>query len=230
MNNILTNEGNKMKLNKSTIDVLKNFASINNGMIIHAGNRIRTIDNMSKQIAYANIEDTFPSTFAVYDLGEFLQALNLIEDAELDFKENYLEIKDDTTSMVFAYANQEFVVEAPEVVKFPDDLSDGVEFDLPVSVLTRGLKASSTLGLPEFEVTSVAGSTDVLFSAIDASGASKHAFKVTVGETDEDRDFRFVFKADRLNIDKQDYKVSIHPAGISRFAGINLDYYIATEA
>lgn len=79
-----------MKLNKSTIEVLKNFAGINNGMVIHQGARIRTQDNLNKQIAYADIEDSFPVEFAVYDLGEFLSALNLLDNAELDFQENTL--------------------------------------------------------------------------------------------------------------------------------------------
>lgn len=219
-----------MKLSKSTLEVLKNFAGINNGMVIHAGSRIRTIDGLSKQIAYANIEDSFPVDFAVYDLGEFLQALNLLDDAELDFKEKHLEIKDSTSILTFQYANAEFVTEAPEVVNFPTDLDGGAEFELTGEQLTKILKASSTLDLPEIKVSSVVGSTDILLSAVDAGGSSKHAFDITVGETDEGADFSFYFKADRLNIIKSDYKVSIHPAGISRFQGLNLEYFIATEA
>ncbi|CAL9990911.1 DNA polymerase processivity factor [Vibrio phage D486] len=220
-----------MKLNKSTIEVLKNFAGINNGMVIHAGTRLRTQDNLNKQIAYADIEDTFPAEFAVYDLGEFLSALNLLDNAELDFQEKYVVVTGDGgTKLTFQYANAEFVTEAPEKVNFPDDLTGGAEFDLKGEDLQRVKKASATLGLSDICVRTAAGSTAVTLSATDAQGSSKHKFEINVGTADEAIEYEFFFKSERLNIVDQDYKVSIHPAGISRFLGLSLEYFIATEA
>ncbi|AGN30126.1 sliding clamp DNA polymerase accessory protein [Vibrio phage nt-1] len=219
-----------MKLNKSTIEVLKNFAGINNGMVIHQGARIRTQDNLNKQIAYADIEDSFPVEFAVYDLGEFLSALNLLDNAELDFQEKYVVVTGDGgAELTFQYANAEFVTEAPEKLNFPED-SDVVHFDLKGEALQKIKKASATLGLSDICVSTVAGSDEIILSATDAQGSSKHKFGINVGEVGNDVEFKFFFKAERLNIVDQDYKVSIHPAGISRFTGLSLEYFIATEA
>jgi len=220
-----------MKLNRSTIEVLKNFAGINNGMVIHAGSRLRTQDNLNKQIAYADIEDNFPVEFAVYDLGEFLSAINLLDNAELDFQEKYVVVTGDGgTKLTFTYANAEFITEAPEKVNFPEDLDGGAEFDLKGEDLQRVKKASATLGLSDICVRTEKGSNVVSLSAADAQGSSTHKFEISVGETDEDTSYEFYFKAERLNIVDQDYKVSIHPAGISRFTGLSLEYFIATEA
>ncbi|CAM0045521.1 DNA polymerase processivity factor [Vibrio phage F86] len=220
-----------MKLNKSTIEVLKNFAGINNGMVIHAGTRLRTQDNLNKQIAYADIEDTFPAEFAVYDLGEFLSALNLLDNAELDFQEKYVVVTGDGgTKLTFQYANAEFVTEAPENVNFPTDLAGGAEFDLKGEDLQRVKKASATLGLSDICVRTDAGSDKITLSATDAQGSSKHKFEINVGTAAADTKYEFFFKAERLNIVDQDYHVSIHPAGISRFVGVSLEYFIAIEA
>ncbi|CAL9974944.1 DNA polymerase processivity factor [Vibrio phage D479] len=217
-----------MKLSKTTIDVLKNFASINNGMVIHEGSRIRTQDNLNKQIAFADIDDSFPMDFAVYDLGEFLSALALVPEAELTFHESFVEVSNPSTSLTFQYANMAFVTEAPEKVNFPQD--GVVDFEVRGEDLTQVLKASSTLGLPEIRVSSEMGTKEIQMSAVDAEGASKHTFKINVGETKENEEFEFFFKSDLLTIVKQDYRVSIHPAGIGRFVGLNLEYFIATEA
>lgn len=217
-----------MKLSKTTVDVLKNFSSINNGMVIHQGTRIRTQDNLNKQIAFADIDDTFPQDFAVYDLGEFLSALSLVPDADLNFHDAHVEVSNPSTSLTFQYANMAFVTEAPETVNFPE--ADAVSFDLRGEDLTQVLKASSTLGLPEIRVSSEIGEKQILLSAVDVDGASKHTFKISVGDIGENEEFEFFFKADLLTIVKQDYKVSIHPAGIGRFVGLNMEYFIATEA
>ncbi|AUR85837.1 hypothetical protein NVP1081O_102 [Vibrio phage 1.081.O._10N.286.52.C2] len=219
-----------MKINKSTIEVLKNFAGINNGMVIHAGNRLRTQDNLNKQIAYADIEDSFPAEFAVYDLGEFLSALALLENAELDFKESYVLVTGDGgTKLTFQYANAEFVTEAPDKVNFPTDLAGGADFDLKGEDLQRVKKASATLGLSDICVRTEVGSADIILSATDAQGTSKHTFEIVVGTAAEDDEHKFFFKSERLNIVDQDYKVQIHPAGISRFTGLSIEYFIATE-
>lgn len=218
-----------MKLSRSTIDVLKNFAQINNGMVIHAGNRIRIQDNLNKQIAYANIEDEFPRDFAVYDLGEFLSALNLVPNADLDFGEKTVVISNDTTSLTFRYANSDFVVEAPEAVNFPPLDNDVATFKLRGDDLTSVLKASNTLGLPEIRVSTVKGSSDIKLSAINVEGGSKHAFEIKVGETDVDVEYQFDFDSELLTIVKQDYDVMIHPAGIGRFENETMEYNIVTR-
>jgi hypothetical protein len=63
---------NQMKLSKDTLDVLKNFASINSGMEFKKGNTIRTMSSGKTVLAKASLKDEFPQDFCVYDLNQFL--------------------------------------------------------------------------------------------------------------------------------------------------------------
>ena len=74
-----------MKLSDSTISVLKNFSSINQSIVVAEGNSLRTISMMKNILAEATVEETFPRTFAIYDLNEFLNGLSLHDDYTLDF-------------------------------------------------------------------------------------------------------------------------------------------------
>lgn len=219
-----------MKVSKQTVDILKSFSAINNGMMIHAGSRIRTQDTMNKMIAYADIQDNFPQDFAIYDLGEFLNALDLVTDADLTFNKDSVTIKNERTSLQYTYGATEYITVAPEKINYPDADANNVNFDLTTEDLGQVLKASSILGLDFIAVSTTKGSQDIVLSAIDPENPSANKYQIVVGKTSADSAYKFVFKAERLKLVRQDYKVSINPAGISRFVGLNLEYYVAIEA
>lgn len=219
-----------MKISKQTIEFLQSFATINNSIMIHAGSRIRTQDNMNKMIAYANIPDEFPQTFAIYDLGEFLNAINLVADADLTFGATDVTIKNTRTSLSYTYGDQEYIIEAPETINYPVDHADNVNFDLSSEDLTQVLKASSTLGLEHISVSSRPGSKDIILAAVDIENPSANKYEIVVGTASDTSEYNFIFRAERLKIIKQDYKVSVNPAGISQFLGLNMEYYVAIES
>ena len=68
-----------MKLSTNTIQVLKNFASINQNLVIKEGNTISTMSAMKNIVAKAEVEETFPKQVAIYDLNEFLASLSLFK-------------------------------------------------------------------------------------------------------------------------------------------------------
>ena len=219
-----------MKITKPTIEMLQSLSSINNGMIIHAGSRLRTQDTMNKVIAYADIVDEFPQDFAIYDLSEFLGALNLVSDAELEFGESAVVIKNDLKySLSYVYGNEEYINEAPEIMKYPTGHEDNVDFELSTANLEMITKAANTLGLEFISVNTEENSTDIVLSVTDPSNPDANSFKLVVGETTAGSEYNFLFKAERLKLVKQNYKVSIHPKGISQFLGLNMEYYIVLE-
>ena len=61
-----------MKLSNETLNVLKNFATINEGMQFKQGKKLKTISQTKAVMAEASIADEFPETFCVYDLNQFL--------------------------------------------------------------------------------------------------------------------------------------------------------------
>ena len=77
-----------MKISESTLEVLQNFSSINNGITVQTGNEIKTISPMKNIFGRATLSDNFTSQFSVYDLPEFLATISLLgDDAEFDFGE-----------------------------------------------------------------------------------------------------------------------------------------------
>ena len=64
---------NTMKLSDNTLTVLKNFAGINNSILVKEGNRLRTISVAKNILAEADIKEDFPRDFAIYDLESVLE-------------------------------------------------------------------------------------------------------------------------------------------------------------
>ena len=75
----------KMKLSDATLDVLKNFSTINQNILVKEGSKFRTMSTMKNILGEANIGEVFPKEFGIYDLNEFLGVLSLTKDADLDF-------------------------------------------------------------------------------------------------------------------------------------------------
>ena len=64
-----------MKLSDKTLVILKNFAGINNSILVKRGDNLRTISLAKNILAEANINEEFPRDFAIYDLNQFLNGL-----------------------------------------------------------------------------------------------------------------------------------------------------------
>ena len=86
-----------MNLSEQTISVLKNFATINQNLVIKKGKTLMTMSSMKNIIAKANIEENFPKEVAIYDLNEFLASLSLFKSPTLDFQDQYLTMNEGST-------------------------------------------------------------------------------------------------------------------------------------
>ena len=71
-----------MKISNETIAVLQNFATINNGLQVKAGNVLQTISPGKTVVASAVVAETFED-FCVYDLSQFLGTMSLFNEPEL---------------------------------------------------------------------------------------------------------------------------------------------------
>ena len=60
-----------MKLSDKTLTILKNFAGINNSILVKEGTNLRTISVAKNIHAEATIEEDFPREFGIYDLNQF---------------------------------------------------------------------------------------------------------------------------------------------------------------
>jgi hypothetical protein len=84
---------NQMKLTSETLSVLKNFASINQGIEFKKGNTIRTMSSGKTVLAKATLKDEFPQDFCVYDLNQFLSVHSMFDNTEIEFDSNHVIFK-----------------------------------------------------------------------------------------------------------------------------------------
>ena len=74
-----------MNISTDTLSVLKNFSDINQNILVKPSNTIQTISTMKNILAEAEVSEKFDSEFAIYDLPEFLRAVELFEKPALKF-------------------------------------------------------------------------------------------------------------------------------------------------
>ena len=212
-----------MKLSEQTVSLLKNFASINQNIQFKTGNKLQTISAQKNILVDAEIPESFPSDFAIYDLNKMLGVMSLFQDPDLEIGEKTMNIGGKVDYM---FADPSMIVTPPEKeLVFPEP---EVKFKMTNVDFSQTFKAAAMLGLPHVCVTGDA--SIIRLEATDVNNSSSDEFKTEVGTTGET--FRMVFKIENLKLFAGDYDVEITSKGISKFShtSTNLQYFIATES
>jgi len=74
-----------MKLSENTVEVLKNFSTINPSLSFRQGNVLRTVSPQKNILASSVVEETFPVDFAIYELNQFLGLNSIFENGDISF-------------------------------------------------------------------------------------------------------------------------------------------------
>ena len=218
---------NKMKVSDRTTNLLKNYANINQSLEFRAGKVLRTVSPLNTILASVEIEEDFPQTFPIYELGRFLGTLDLFNNPELDFTDNGVSITDDNHEATYRYCGSSSMFQTPpeKDITFPDA---EINFELTQEQFRKTINAANTLGLPEVIVEG--NGTDIQLVVSDTGNVSSDIFSTKVGATD--KTFRMIFKTENLNkIMEGTYDVSLSSKRISHFTrkGDTLNYWIALE-
>jgi hypothetical protein len=214
-----------IKLSKKTLEILKNFASINSNILVNPGSNITTISPVKNVLAEATVEETFDVQFGVWDLNKFLGTISLFEDPEFEFHDKYVTISGSNGSSVkYFYCEPKLLTTPTKKIQMPSSV---VSFKLTQKNFTELQKAASVLQLPDIAVRSNDGRIELV--ALDKNDATSNSYSVDVGETDVD--FEFYFKVENLKLINGDYNVEITEKIVSKFTHTNLDlsYWIALE-
>ena len=213
-----------MKINKQTLNTLKNFSDINMSIEVKGGNTLRTVSVQKNILAEAQVETTFPQDFAIYEVNRFLGAASLFDDPDFEFGEKSVKIGNNKYSLDYVYCDPSMIVTPPEKnITVPDP---EVRFTLTQDTLSQLLKAGNVLGTPEIVVE---GGSPMKERAMDTQNDSTETFHVNLNDS-SDKSFRFVFKIENLKMVPGDYDVEISSKGIARFSQNKLQYWIATES
>jgi hypothetical protein len=215
-----------MKFSQRTVQVLKNFSTINPTLHVLEGNTVRTLSQNKTVLAEANVQETFPREFSIYDLSEMLGVVSLFEEPDFDFENYFLTISDDNNaSSQYFYADKSMVTIPPEKsIELPDT---HIEFVLGDRVLKHILQAASVMGLPELIIQGDGESIKVVVT--NTKNTTAHQFSYDVGKTTEQ--FKIVFKVENLKLIAGTYNVTISKQRLAQFklTDGSLTYWIAME-
>ena len=217
---------NFMKLSDSTLAVLKNFAGINNSILVKKGTQLRTMSVAKNILAEAEIPEDFPRDVAIYDLNQFLNGLSLHQDPNLDFTEDsHITIKEGRRRVKYFYADPQVIIAPPDKeINLP---TQEVCFQLESSSLEKLVKAAAVYQLPDLSV--IGENSEITMVVRDKKNDTSNEYAVNVGETD--KEFEFNFKMENIKIIPGAYDVVISSKLLSEFTNTqyNLKYFIALE-
>ena len=212
-----------MKLSKETVGLFKNFAGINSNLLLKSGNKLSTISAQKNVMADSTVTETFPD-FGIYDLNEFLGAMSLFEDPELEFSEKYVTIKQGSMSIKYFAADSSVLTAPQKSITFPEA---EIEFNLSAGMLSMIQRTAGVLRVTDLTI--VGDGSSITAVVGDKKNATGNSFSEKVGTTD--KTFRVNLKVENLKMLPGDYTVSISSKKISRFKGTgDLVYYVAVEA
>ena len=87
-----------MELSSRTVEILRNFSTINPNIVVNGGNVLKTMSIAKNIVSRAEIDESFPNTFGIYDLSEFLSVLSLVDRPSITFGDNFCTVSNWITS------------------------------------------------------------------------------------------------------------------------------------
>jgi hypothetical protein len=212
-----------MKLEARTMQILKNFATINPSMLFLEGNIQSTIGPQKNILARATIEERIPNKFAIYDLSKFLGVLSLFSDPEIEFDSKRILINQNRQSVEYTSADPELIIAPSE--KLPTFSEPEVKFLLPSDAIQTTIKALGALH--STHVIIEGDGENVSIGAGKPSDPTCDTFKTEIGLSNHV--FKFAFKAEILKILPIDYNVALSSRFITHFKGSDIEYWIMAD-
>ena len=220
----------KVILSRKTLDVLKNFSTINSSIVFRKGSTVRTISNAENILAKFTGEEVFPVDFAIYDLSQFLSGISLFSDPQLEFdNENFVSIRGGRQSARYFFSDPEITLKsAPEKnVKFP---GSDLQFNLTCEDLIALQKASAVYSLPDLTFQSIEGHDEIKLILRDKENDTSNTYDITVAGSTTGT-YSLDLKIENIRLLPGDYTVKVSQHLISEWTNVNTDltYYIALE-
>jgi hypothetical protein len=222
-----------MKFSKDTLAILKNFSSINPGIVLKEGSFIMT-RSMGKNIyAESTIDDVIDSDLGIYDLNGFLSVLSLVGDEpeiEHDTTTSTITIKNGKTKVFYRSADESTIVQPKKRIKtesFDDSL---VSFSLPAESLQQIQRVSRAMAI---DIIAITNKNDKIVINGYNQGADENLtnvlYSLEVGDWEGTDDFNFLINMQSMKLLTADYKVDLTRPAI-KFTADKFFYVIALEA
>ena len=239
-----------IKLSTDTLEILKNFASINPNLLVKAGEKLSTISEAKNIMASSEITEEFESTFGIYDLNEFIrtyylvsntnEAANAVNKTELHFSEDAVTFKNGKARASYRFADQSILTTPKSNINMP---STDLTIKITANILSQIRKAENVLG---HSIVSLNGRDGIVnLEVMDPKNTSANSFEINIDNDNvQTKPFNLQFLIPNLKVIPGDYDVSISSKLISHWRHVPLpivapavtadpvipvQYYIALE-
>ena len=220
-----------MKLSSDTLSVLKNFGSINQGLLFKQGKTLKTVSSHKNILAEVTINEEIPTEFGVYDLNNFLSVVSLHkDDTSFDFDDKHVVIVGNKgrSKIKYRFCDPTMINTPPEKPLTMPEAE--ITFKLTSEDFDWILRAASVLSSPQVAIES--DGTNVNIITIDLANDSAHTDSLKLDVDGNGNKYRMVFKTENISkILSGSYDVSISSKGVSHFKHKTqpLQYWVTTE-
>lgn len=219
-----------MKLSSDTLNVLKNFGTINQGILFKEGTELKTVSTHKNILAQADIKEAIPQEFGIYDLNNFLSVVSLHkDDTSFEFDPKHITIKGNKgrSKIKYRFCEKTMIVIPPEKpITMPEA---EISFKLSAEDFDWVLKAASVLASPQIAVESDGKKISVVTLDLQNDAAHTDTLEVSDGNGDS---YRMIFKTENLiKLMPGSYTIAISSKGVSHFKNndVALQYWVTTE-
>jgi hypothetical protein len=213
-----------MQISKETIDILKNFASINSNILIRKGNALSTISTAKNIFAKATVAEDFPVEVPIYDLNSLLALLTLMENQNVEFGDKSLTISKDGGKFEYFYSSPSVIVAAPDK---NIEVDNHFQFKLTAEDVQMIMKAAAITAAPTVSVT--CKHQQVVLTIGDKKNDTANTYKKTIGPGLDDFDCHIA--VENFKIIPDAYSVTISKKKLLHFKHETkgIEYFIAME-
>lgn len=213
-----------MNLSEHSLSVLKNFASINSGVVLKPGKVQKTISAEKSILVEAKLEDDIPIEFGIYDLNQFLGILTTLKNPDITFGENTVNLNDGELSVTYRGCSSNLIISPPNKQLKLDNIT--TKFSLPNATLQKLVKVATMISLPNLSVIGKDGS--LLLKIHEKANDTSNDGIQKIGDY-AGTDFIATFNKDNLKLLPDDYEVEVQVGAFAKFVNVkgNLTYFIA---
>lgn len=221
-----------MNISENTMQILKNYGTINPNFIARKGNTITTVSEAKNILSSCNIEEQFEQDIGIYDLNEFLNVLSLVDQPKLDMEEKWCTVKDATgrSKVKYFFTDSEMLTAPTEkMIENASNMTDfAATFDLDNETLSKVKRAAGALGHSSMKIEWINDS--IQLTVFDTENPTSNSFTIEVPGSAESNG-NWVININNLKIVPGDYEVKVSNKNISNFIHKEkpIQYWIALE-
>jgi len=217
-----------VSISNDTLSVLRNFSNINPNVVLKPGQEVKTISEAKNILAVADIVEDFPAEMGIYDLNEFLSVVNLVNDPELNFGDNHVDVVGGNSKVKYFFSDSSILTTPQKDITMPEC---EVTVSLTSETLSQIRKAASALGHSEMAISAVENGVNI--KVFDSKDSSANIYNIQLANDAgyNDGQFEFVININNLKLLDGDYEVNISSKLISEWKNTTkpVRYYIALE-